>query len=186
MFGAAFYGQTRSDFNENYPFARLHTWNFVNYQVNTSDKFGSNEIWDMALRENLTFQLRRLGFTEATDYPDFYVRFRLGTKERERLRIYHDDWGGFWPGYWPGYSYYWGGWWSWHPGWGGTSTVYHTTYDESTLVVDMLDGRTRDLIWRGYDRREMSDHSEKTLRKSVDKLMGRLAKDIHRDRKSNP
>ena len=187
MFGAVFVGQTRSDFNANYRFAQLHTWNFVNNEVHTRDRFGSNEIWDMALRENLGFQLGRLGFTHASDYPDFFVRYRLGTQERERFNIYYDWWGGggYWPWAWPGHAYY-GGWWYGHPAWGGSSTVYRTPYDESTLVVDILDGKTRDLVWRGWDRREMGDNSEKTLRKSVDKLIGKLAKDIHRDRRPTP
>lgn len=189
MFGAVFVGQTRSDFNASYRFAQLHTWNFVNNDVHARDKFGGNEIWDMALRENLGFQLGRLGFIRAPENPDFYVRYRLGTQERERINVYHDWYGwsgyGYWPWAWPGHAYY-GGWWYGHPGWGGTSTVYSTPYDESTLVVDILDGRTRDLIWRGWDRREMSDHSDKTLRKTVDKVIGRLAKDIHRDRRPVP
>jgi hypothetical protein len=184
-FGVAFFGQTHSDFNKNYPFGRLHSWNFANSKVNTRDSFGYNEIWDVSLRDNLEIQLRTLGFTRVMEDPDFNVDYRLGTKERHRIRVFHDDYwaGGVWPGFWPGYPYYWRGWMYWRGGWGGgTSTVYRTPYDESTLVVDILDGKTGDLVWRGYDRREMGSKSEKTLRKSVEKVIGRFGKDIHRNR----
>jgi len=193
MLGAVFVGQTRSESISRYRLAQLHTWNFANNEVHTIDKFGSNEIWDIVLRQNLSSGLGQVGFTQATENPDFYVRYRLRTKERERINVYINGWGG--SGYGPlvgpslgNYGGWYGGWfghWRGGPGWRPrTGSVDRIPYDESTLVVDILDAKTSEMIWRGYDRRELNSNPEKTLSKSVDEVMELLAKDLHREQKS--
>jgi len=68
----------------------------------------------------------------------------------------------------------------------GSRRVFRTPYDESTLILDILDSRTRELVWRGYDRRTINDKSEKTIRKSVAKLIDRFVKDVRANRKRIP
>ncbi len=43
--------------------------------------------------------------------------------------------------------------------------------------------RTKELVWRGYDRRTVDSKSEKTMKKSVEKLMDKFAKDVRESRK---
>lgn len=174
--GIAVSGQTHSDFNRKFTFVQFSTWNFANEQVNARDKYGQNEIWDNYLREDITAELLKIGFRQSDESPDLIIRYRLGTKERERVNIIRDDW--------PGYMYNRGPWIYWRGGGGwGTTTVFRTRYDESTLILDIVDANTRELVWRGYDRRSVDDKSEKSLKKSVEKLMGKFAKDVRESRK---
>jgi hypothetical protein len=59
-----------------------------------------------------------------------------------RIVMYHTGWA------YPYGGWYWG--WGWH-GWGGWGGGWSTsrTYTEGTLVVDVLDGAKRRLVWRG-------------------------------------
>lgn len=65
------------------------------------------------------------------------------------------------------------GWRGWAPGywdWGRTRTE---TYKEGTLVVDMVDTRSKKLVWRGYIENAVSNPSNITdrLPKEVDKIL---------------
>ncbi|CAN5392546.1 hypothetical protein BH10ACI3_BH10ACI3_28110 [soil metagenome] len=176
FFGIAVNGQTHSDLNKSFSFSQVRTWNFATERVTASDKFGSNEIWDNYIRENLTAGLAKAGFNHADARPDLIVRYRLGTKEKQHVNVVNDNWG---------YTHHRGRWNFWRGGSGwGTKTVYRTPYDQSTLILDIIDARTKELIWRGYDRRTVDDKSEKSLKKSVDKLMDRFAKDVRESLKT--
>ncbi len=64
-----------------------------------------------------------------------------------------------------------GGW-----GWGGFGDMSTTTvqnYRVGTLVIDMYDGNSKHLIWRGVSSDTLSNnsqHNEKDLDKAVDKM----------------
>jgi len=176
--GVIAYGQTHSDFNRQFSFAQLNTWGFANNNVNASDLTGRNAIWDGYVRDAVTGELQEQGFALAPGNADFLVRYHLDTRKRQRINVMRDSW--------PGYMFsrpgrvYWR-----NPMW-GSRRVFRTPYDESTLVLDILDSRTRELVWRGYDRRTINDKSEKTIRKSVAKLIDRFVKDVRANRRRIP
>ena len=63
-----------------------------------------------------------------------------------------------------GYSYYGGG-----PGHNGTGTPY----TKGTLVIDILDAKTDELVWRGSAVNRMSDptYDAKEINKVVEKIL---------------
>ena len=178
FFGVAGYGQTHSDFNQKFRFAQLNTWSFANVNVNANDVFGRNAIWDGYIRNAISAEMQEQGFAFAPGNADFLVRYHLGTRQRQRIDVFRDNW--------PGYMYSRPGWIYWRSPFWGSTRVFRTPYDESTLVMDVIDPRTRELVWRGYDRRTIDRKSEKTFRKSVEKLIGRFAKDVRENRKLVP
>lgn len=77
-------------------------------------------------------QLTSNGMSKS-ESPDLLVS--IFTKERERVDVYNNNFG-------------WG--WGWNPWWGGGfggRTVSQTT--EGTLYIDLIDAKTRDLVWQG-------------------------------------
>ena len=65
-------------------------------------------------------------------------------------------------------------------GWGGgmgTATTTVTEYLVGTLVVDIFDGKSKGLIWRGIAEDELSDKAEKNAKKRA-KAMEKLFKDF--------
>ena len=75
-------------------------------------------------------ELQAKGYSIDTRQPDFLIAMHSGTKDRVEVTNY----GYAYPGRW-GY-------------WGGRRVdVYH--YKEGTIILDIIDARSKELIWRG-------------------------------------
>jgi hypothetical protein len=63
--------------------------------------------------------------------------------------------------------------------WGGvgTSTTTPSEYVVGTLLVDIFDAKTKNLIWRGIAQDELSNKTEKNIKK-VAKATDKLFKDF--------
>ena len=56
--------------------------------------------------------------------------------------------------------------------------MWAVPYTQSTVIVDVIDARTNQLVWRGNDVDTLNmDHPEKTLSKAVDNVLDRFYKD---------
>lgn len=73
------------------------------------------------------------GFTKSEN-PDMLIS--IFTKERERVDVMN-NWG-----------FGWGWGWGWNPWWGANFTSVSTT-PEGTLFIDIIDAKTKELIWQG-------------------------------------
>ena len=66
-------------------------------------------------------------------------------------------------------------------GWRGWPRGYDTwavPYTESTVIVDVIDARTNQLVWRGYDTDTLNTgNPDKTLSKAVDNVLARFSHD---------
>jgi uncharacterized protein DUF4136 len=111
-----------------------------------------NSIINRSLRADLVsaFQARGYGL-DPTD-PDFTVAYYAST--REKLDVTAWDYG---------YPGRWGGW--------RARTEYEVRpFTEGTVIVDVVDARTRDLLWRGQGVSVVSDDPEtymKNIRSTV-------------------
>ena len=74
------------------------------------------------------------------------------------METYYDGLGGGW------------GWRGWGAGGMGMSWTTQENTPEGTLVVDIFDGRTKHLIWRGEDTASLSGKPDK----NIDKLAKRV------------
>jgi hypothetical protein len=81
-----------------------------------------------------------------SENPD--VLINIFTKERERVNVYNNmGWG---------YGFGWG----WGPNWGmGYSRT--TTTQEGTLYIDIIDAKTKELVWQGIGTGYLTTNSEK-------------------------
>jgi len=65
-------------------------------------------------------------------------------------------------------------WWGWPRGY----DAWAVPYTESTVIVDVIDAHTNQLVWRGYDTGTLNrNNPEKTLSKAVDNTLGRFFHD---------
>jgi hypothetical protein len=91
-------------------------------------------------------EFARRGIVHRKRNPDFVVSFQTVTAEKEQQT------GGAWPYYYglrsPFAFYRFGfGYPMWAPGWGPGPSIY--TYTEGTLIIDVTDIKTDELVWRG-------------------------------------
>ncbi|HEY6331668.1 MAG TPA: DUF4136 domain-containing protein [Blastocatellia bacterium] len=172
LLGTVASADTKSDYDHHFNLSRLTTWEFLRpTQAPPRDAVGSNQIWDRDIRYDIQQQLTTDGFAMASNgqTPDFKVAYHMAAMEG-----YYGS-----PGWGWGWGRPWGFW-----GYRGWGPVWGVPFEQSTLVVDIVDTRSNQLVWRGYDNRTIDfNKSDKTISQSVDKLVMRFAHDVKESRK---
>lgn len=125
----------------------------------------------------IEYQLTAHGLTEATDdNPDVFVNYTASMQRDVRLE---SDAYGYTFG---GYGYSWG---RWGYGYGYPATPASTTtrvveVKSGTLVVDIWDASTKELVWRGTAANiNVADNPDKT-RRNAEKAIEAMAKQTKR------
>ena len=125
----------------------------------------SNSEANRALRNALLEGFTRRGYALADSSPDFAVAYYATTKDK--LDIMRWDYGYPW---WP----------RWWRGWGSRGPVgpmEETEYAPGTVVVDVIDWKTRELLWRGKGLASVSDDErayELDLQKTITAILARF------------
>jgi uncharacterized protein DUF4136 len=165
--GGAALASTHSDVTTSYPLQTLKTFEFKDQRRISRDPLANNDIWANDVRAAIRGDMADHGFIEAADgHPDFYVAFYVGLKDRY-------DFSGI--GYGMPVLRRRSGWWGWPRGY----DVWAVPYKESTLIVDVIDAKTNQLVWRGFDDDTLdTGKPEKTLDKAVDHIVSKLAHDV--------
>ena len=127
----------------------------------TNDPMLVNSISNRALRTDLVKGFEDRGYAVA-EKPDFVVAYYACTNQK--LDVAYWDYGyGFYPGWWGG----------WGPGWGPYDATV-TQYTQGTVIIDVLDPRTKELLWRGQGVARVSDDEpqyEQELWKTVTAIL---------------
>ena len=119
---------------------------FTNYKSYAYLKSGIDkaEISDLdkkRILNSIDEVMQSKGFSKSEN-PD--VLISIFTKERERLDVYQN------------YGFGWG----WNPYWGmGYSNV--TTTSEGTLFIDIIDAKTKEMVWQGEGSGYLTKNTEK-------------------------
>jgi len=166
--GTPAFASTNSDFSRSFPLQTLKTFEFKEQHRISRDPLADNEIWANNVKDAIRKDLTDHGFVEATsERPDFYVAYYVGLRQRYDVDAI-------------GYGlpvFYHRGWWGWPHGY----DVWAVPYTQSTLIVDVIDAKTNQLVWRGYDTGTLNESKpEKTLDAAVDHVVSRLTHDEKR------
>ena len=87
------------------------------------------------------------GFTETGDNPDLLVRVVtiLTSKKQVTATTNYYGYGGYYRPYYYGTGYA-----------GGASTTYHESdYKDGSIIIDVLDGQTKQLVWQSTGNKEI-------------------------------
>ncbi|MGE0129273.1 MAG: DUF4136 domain-containing protein [Blastocatellales bacterium] len=178
LLGVSGLAATKSDYDHHYKLDGAKTWNFKLQMNNVKDLTGNNNgLWDRRIRRDIARQLAESRLTQTQNgTADLLVSYRLNATERVETQYLRTGY----PGYF-GYRGFQGRRWigfGWHSGWGET-TVWRTPYEKATLVMDVTDARTGQLVWRGYDTETFDfNKAEKDISKSVEHLTKRFEHDL--------
>lgn len=128
------------------------------------------------IKNTIEYHLTKGGMIEDTESPDLYVTYYGGATEEVSFMTTSVSYG---YGYGPG--------WYWDPYWGGMGGMTTTTpivHEAGTLVIDIWDAKTENLVWRGTlsgtipdDPRKMSKKVEAGIEKIVKKWQKMYAED---------
>ena len=146
LFGSAMFGQqVKTDYDRATDFAQYKTYSWE--RVQTQDP-----LWVDRIKSAVNADLAAKGWTQVSSGGDVAIVAIEMTRNQQTLDTFYNGFGGGWR---------WGG------GFGDATTTVDT-YKVGTLVVDLFDGRTKKLIWRGSASDTLSDKSDKNI-KNLDK-----------------
>lgn len=154
--GGARAQSVQSDFDRAFDFSKLKTFAFAPQQRGPNDPLAANPLNDRRIRTALDSQLVAHGYTQdSTGASDFLVAYHAATRARTSL----DAWG-YGPGRWRG------------------GRVDVNQYTEGTLIVDMVDPASKQLLWRGTATGTIQlKDVDKKIREAAKKLTERFVKD---------
>lgn len=135
-----------TDYDKKANFAAYKTYAFSKSSI---DKLEISDLDKKRILYAIDNAMPAKGFTKS-ETPD--VLISLFTKERERVDVYNNMGWGF------GGGFGWG--WGWGPGW-GMGYTRTTTTPEGTLYIDLIDAKTKELVWQGIGTGYLTTNSEK-------------------------
>jgi hypothetical protein len=119
-----------------------------------------NSFTSRALRDDLVKGFENRGYV-VSDKPDFSVAYYASTTEK--LDVTYWDYG------YPYYPYWWGGW--------GPYDTTVSEYTQGTVIVDVIDPSTKELLWRGEGVSRVSDNQteyQQELWKTVSAILDKF------------
>jgi Domain of unknown function (DUF4136) len=145
-------GQVKTDYDRNADFSQYKTYSWE--QVKTKDALDVDRI-----KNAVNAALAAKGWTQVDSGGDVSVVAIEITHNQQTLNTYYDGFGGGWR--WRGF------------GGMGEATTTTETYKVGTLVVDLFDAKTKELVWRGSSSDTLSNNSSKNIQnmnKDVEKM----------------
>ena len=134
--------RVNADYDKNVDFTQYKTYAFHKSGI---DKVQISEFDKKRILHAIDNELGKMGMTKSNT-PDLLVN--IFTKERERVDVYNNMGWGF------------GGGFGWGPGW-GMGYTRTTTTPEGTLYIDIIDAKTKELVWQGIGTGYLTTNSEK-------------------------
>jgi len=146
--------QAKTDYDRNVNFGQYKTYSWAN--VKTQDPLLVERI-----KSAVNSALAAKGWSEVEAGGDVSVVAIEMTRDQQTLNTFYDGFGGGW------------GWRRFGGDGFGEATTTTETYKVGTLVVDLFDTKTKQLIWRGTASDTLSNNSDKNIKnldKGVDKM----------------
>jgi len=146
----------QSDFDRTFRFSNLKTFSFAVQRRGANDPLAGDSLNAGRIRTGLESQLMANGFHMETEKPDFVIAYYVTTKNKLSVQDY---------GYGP-------------PRWFGGRDIRVNQYSEGTLMVDFIDARTNQVIWRGRASGTLEMKGvDKKISKTTEKLIKQFVKD---------
>jgi len=152
--GTAFAQQVTTDFDHQANFSQYKTYSWEEIKP-------ANSLWDTRIKNAVDAQLQAKGWTQVASGGDVCIVAVKTTQTQRTLQTFYDGFGGGWR--WRGF------------GGMGEATTTEQDYKEGTLVVDLYDAKTKQLIWRGSAEDTLSNKVEKN-EKNLDKGVAKMFK----------
>ena len=135
-------------------FSKYHTYKWVTIE---GAKY-PNQIVDAQIKQSVDAQLATKGLTKVDgDKADLYIGYQTSLAQQEQ-----------WNAYGMGGGYRWGG---------GMETATSSTIEIGTLVLDMYDPSTKQLVWTGRATKTLDPgNNQQKKQKNLDNAMKKLLK----------
>jgi hypothetical protein len=146
--------QVKTDYDRAANFTQYKTYSWQ--QVKTRDPLDVDRIKDA-----VNAALAAKGWTRVDSGGDASIVAVEMTRDQQTLNTFYDGLGGGW------------GWRRFGGGGFGEATTTTETYKVGTVVVDLFDTKSKQLIWRGSASDTLSNNSDKNI-KNLDKAVEKM------------
>ncbi len=155
-----------TDMSQDVDFSKYKTFGWGKAEISVSSPAYKSGLISSKIKKEVKNEFEKHGLVYSKRNPDLLVSYETFTKEKEQLSagayggypyMMRGMYGGFFPYMW-GYPYM-------PYGPYGPGQMYY--YTEGTLVIDITDANTKEHIWRGLVKGNVSD--VKALQKSISK-----------------
>jgi hypothetical protein len=150
--------QVKTDYDRSANFAQYRTYTWA--QVKTKDPLDVDRI-----KAAVNATLAAKGWTQVDSGADVSIVAMEITRNQQTLNTFYDGFGGGW------------GWRRFGGGGFGEATTTTETFKVGTVVVDLFDAKTKQLIWRGSTSDALSNNSDKNIKnldKGVEKMFNKF------------
>ncbi len=144
--------QITTDYDDSVLFADLKTYNWLpGRPLSTGNPvIDTNSLLHKRIKNEINRWFQSHGYKlEPKDKSDFLVSYYVVTEQKTQISVLNDYYG-----YPRGWGYY-GGYYD-YPGPGGSRT-YVYEYEEGTLIIDIVNTKTHQLMWRGTAEGEVEE-----------------------------
>ena len=167
------FAQVSTDYDKTVDFRqyKTYTWATPDIQVGKNPVYNSDLITSN-IEATLKTELTKRGLSLNPESPDLLVGFHTYTDKKTKTVSYGPSYPLYYPfGFRGGWRYLPYGYGNWPYAW--NNNMQQVPYTEGTLVVDIADAKTRQLIWRGVIEGDVSNPNriEKEVTKGVEKIM---------------
>ncbi len=159
-----------SDFDPSNDFRSYRTWDWL---PESDEQIADPRLQDAAVRGRiesaLAEELLARGFRLSLENPDFFVAYHASLDSALEMQVVNEHYG---------YSYQGSYGSTWGPAVQG-QTALPREFERGTLLVDVLDGRSRQLVWRGTVQAEVypdldEKKREERIREAARKVLGQF------------
>lgn len=159
-----------TDYDQSADFTALKNfaWLPESAKVEKESAYLNNRIMDVRLTKAIDKQLISQGFSPSKA-ADFYVNYSITSQQKTDIRTY-DSYSGYGPS------------WGWGAGYGHRGMAFNAhsetrvdEYQQGSLIVDVIDPKSLELIWRGIGSKRLPESTDAA---DMDKLVAEVVKSI--------
>ena len=167
-FTTAFKIKTDHDKKEDFSVLKTYNW-LPEPDTKTGDpRIDDNSVLAQTIKDAVENEFAEKGFTKQTvGKPDFLVGWH-GSIDQKMDKMTLDNYYGYGPGGW-GVSVS-------RPATPGMAETYERAYEQGTLVIDIVDPKDEELIWRGsasgaIKEKATPEERQKNIAKAIDEIL---------------
>jgi hypothetical protein len=162
----------KTDFDADVDFKGYKTYMWYGGEMPDDDALSANPLVKKRVGEGVDKALQAKGYNVGTeDVYDFVVILHAGIREKTEVTSY--GYGGY------GYGRYGMGW----GGYGGYGQTDVYQYDETTLVIDIVDAKLKELVWRGTVTGVVKEYKNQEEQQSnIDRVVTKMLDDFPPDK----
>jgi hypothetical protein len=173
--------QTHVDYDRKVDFSKYRTFGFqpgrIIRDLDLPDTDSS--LINKHVQEVVTAELTKKGLSPVAADADLSITFMAGAKQKQEMEnaMTNQRFGYGWGNpYWQYFAV--DGWWS-----AGWNDWWVNEYEQGTLILDIYDTRTKELVWRAYAVANINNYNE---RRFVERVVNRALMQFPRTKNPRP